>query len=137
MKSAPAKQPTEGAQTRGFSLSGLFVLVTACAALVAGFTPLVRQFGSGREGAIGSLDLLGAMGAGLFGGMLIGLVLGLFQFRVGLAVPMGAAAGATIGLAAGLVALLPTAMLSTSATAMLVGSGLIVAVSLINRRVNG
>jgi hypothetical protein len=64
-------------------------------------------------------------------------VLGLLQFRVGMAVPMGAAAGAVIGMAAGLVALLPTAMLSTSAVAMLVGSGMVVAVSLLNRRVNG
>ena len=127
----------EAAEKRGYSLSSLFVLVTASAALVAGFTPLVRLWGAGGEGSVGTLELVAAMAAGLFVGMLIGLVLGLLQFRVGMAVPMGAAAGALIGMAAGLVALLPTNLLSTSAVAMLVGSGMVVAVSLINRRVNG
>jgi hypothetical protein len=127
----------EIAEKRGYSLSSLFVLVTASAALVAGFTPLVRLWGAGGEGSVGTVELLLALAAGLVGGLLIGLVLGLLQFRVGMAVPAGAAAGALIGMAAGLVALLPTALLGTSALAMLIGSGLVVAVSLINRRVNG
>jgi hypothetical protein len=124
----------DSAPTRGFSLSGLFVLVTASAALVAGFTPLVRQAAAGQ---VNGIELSAALVGGFTGGLLLGLVLGLLQFRVGLAVPMGAAAGALIGMAAGMVALLPTATLSTSAIAMLVGSGLVVAVSLLNRRVNG
>jgi hypothetical protein len=119
---------------RGFSLASLFVLVTACAALVAGVTPLVRQ---ASASGIATNDLLVAMAAGLLGGLLLGIFVGLLQFRVGMAVPMGAAAGATIGLAAGLVALLPTALLATSALAMLVGSVLIVGVALATRRING
>lgn len=124
----------DNAQTRGYSLSGLFVLMTASAALVAGFTPLVRQAAAGQ---VNGFELSAALAGGFVGGMLIGLVLGLLQFRVALAVPMGAATGAIVGMAAGMVALLPTAMLTTSAVAMLVGSGLVVAVSLLNRRVNG
>jgi hypothetical protein len=123
-----------GTPSRGFSLSSLFVLVTACAALVAGFTPLVRLAGTG---GVATGALLGALAAGFFGGMLLGLVLGLLQFRMGMAVPLGAIAGAVIGLAAGLIALLPTALLGTSALAMLVGSVLVVGVALATRRVNG
>ena len=54
-----------------------------------------------------------------------------------LAAPVGAAAGALIGLAAGLFALLPQAHLGTSAITMFVGSGLVVSVALIHRRING
>jgi hypothetical protein len=124
----------DGSPRRGYSLASLFVLVTACAALVAGFTPLARH--GGAEG-IGVNSLLVAMALGFVGGLILGLVLGLLQFRLGMAVPLGGAAGAFIGLAAGLISLLPTALLGTSALAMLVGSGLVVAVALVTRRVNG
>jgi hypothetical protein len=117
----------------GFSLSSLFVLVTACASLVAGFTPLVRHYG---EAGITTSILLSAMTAGFFAGMMLGLVLGLLQFRLGIAVPLGALAGGIIGLAAGLIALLPQAHLGTSAIAMLVGSMLVVGVALATRRIN-
>jgi F0F1-type ATP synthase assembly protein I len=123
-----------GDPARGFSLSTLFVLVTACAALIAGVTPLARH--ASAEG-ISASNLLGAMGAGFFGGMLLGLVLGLLQFRLSLAVPLGALAGGVVGLAAGMLVLLPQGLLFTSAVAMIVGSALVVAVAMVTRRVNG
>jgi hypothetical protein len=119
---------------QGYSLSGLFVLVTACAALVAGFTPLVRR---AADGQVDGVALVACLIGGFFGGMFIGLLVGLMQFRVNLGAPLGAAAGAIIGLAAGLMSLLPSSFLGTSALTMLVGSGLVIGVSLINRRVNG
>jgi hypothetical protein len=48
----------DGSPRRGYSLASLFVLVTACAALVAGFTPLARH--GGAEG-IGVNSLLVAL----------------------------------------------------------------------------
>ena len=124
----------EDTDRRGFSLSGLFVLVTASAVIVGGITPLVQH---AYKGGIDGTALAIALIMGLFGGLFIGLILGLLEFRVGMAVPMGAIAGAIIGLAAGLIALLPTALIGTSAITMVVGSGLVVAVSLVNRRING
>ncbi|MEX2176071.1 MAG: hypothetical protein WD872_17045 [Pirellulaceae bacterium] len=118
---------------RGYSLAGLFVLVTASAVLVAGMTPLVRL---AAQGAVDGFQLSAALTSGFLAGVLIGLLIGLLQFRVAVAAPMGAAAGGEIGLAAGLIALLPIPMFTTSAVAMLVGSGLIVAVALVNRRTN-
>jgi len=118
----------------GFSLSGLFVLMTACAALVGGFSPLVQLAGKGE---VDGVRLSIALGSGFFVGMFLGLLVGLLQFRLTLAAPVGAAAGALIGLSAGLFALLPQAHLGTSAINMFVGSGLVVGVALIHRRING
>jgi len=126
--------PDDGLARRGYSLSGLFVLVTACAAIVAGFTPLVRLAGAGR---VDGMHLSVALIAGFLGGLFLGLLVGLLHFRSTLAAPIGAATGAIIGLSAGLFALLPQGLLITSAITMLVGSGLVVGVALINRRVNG
>lgn len=123
----------EESHKRGYSLSALFVLVTGSAALVGGFTPLVRLAGSGQ---VSSTHLIAAIVGGISGGALIGLLIGLLQFRQGLGTVVGAAAGAFIGLAAGLIALLPTSQLPAAAIAMLVGSILTVGVALINRRIN-
>ena len=124
----------EDTDRRGYSLSALFVLVTASAVIVGGITPLVQH---AFRGSINGTSLAVALIIGLFGGLFIGLILGLLEFRVGLAVPMGAIAGSIIGLAAGLIALLPVALIGTSAITMVVGSGLVVAVALVNRRING
>ena len=118
----------------GFSLSGLFVLVTACAAIVAGITPLVRLAAGGR---VDGMQLSIALVTGFLGGLFLGLVVGLLHFRNTLAAPIGAGTGAVVGLAAGAIALLPQGQLITSALTMIAGSGLVVAVALINRRVNG
>jgi hypothetical protein len=119
---------------KGFPLSGLFVLMTACAAIVAGFTPLVRLAGAGH---VDGFQLSISLATGFLGGLFLGLVVGLLHFRSTLAAPIGAGTGAVVGLAAGLIALLPQALLVTSALAMLVGSGLVIGVALIHRRVNG
>jgi prepilin-type N-terminal cleavage/methylation domain-containing protein len=131
----PGKMEAMHAQSqKGYSLSTLFVLVTASAALVAGFTPLVRRAAAGE---VDGVSLIAAMGGGLLVGLFLGLLIGLLQFRVTIAAPIGAGAGAVIGMAAGLFALLPMSLLGTSALAMLAGSGLVVGVALINRRING
>ena len=124
----------DGLVRTGYSLSGLFVLVTACAAIVAGFTPLVRLAGAGK---VDGMQLSVALISGFFGGLFLGLLVGLLHFRSTLAAPIGAGTGAVSGLAAGLIALLPQGLLITSAVTMLAGSGLVVGVALINRRVNG
>lgn len=118
---------------QGFSLSALFVLVTASAALVAGFTPVVRLASTGE---VPLHQLFGASIAGCLVATTLGFIIGLLQFRRELGMLYGTAAGAIIGIPAGLIALLPTAQLTTAGLAMLVGSALIVAVALLNRRVN-
>jgi hypothetical protein len=118
----------------GFSLAGLFILVTACAAIVAGFTPLVRLAADGR---VDGVQLSISLAIGFLGGLFLGLVVGLLHFRSTLAAPIGAGTGALMGLAAGLFALLPQNQLLVSALTMVAGSALVVGVALINRRVNG
>jgi len=116
---------------RGYPLGALFVLVTVCAVLVAGITPLVHLV---QEGTIESHVFLLAGGSGALCGILIGMVLGLMQFRMGLGVVMGLGIGAGIGLAAGLMALLNSHQIITAAAAMTAGSGLIVVVAVMMRR---
>jgi uncharacterized membrane protein len=118
----------------GFSLSGLFVVVTASAAIVVGITPFVRLAASGK---IDGMQLSIALVTGFLGGLFLGLIVGLLHFRSTLAAPIGAGTGAVVGLSAGMIALLPQDQLVTSALTMIAGSALIVAVALINRRVNG
>jgi hypothetical protein len=119
---------------RGFSLSSLFVLITACAALVAGFTPLVRR---AFQGDIDGLALSLALVSGFLVGGLIGGIVGLLQIRSWLAAPLGAVAGALVGVASGLIALMPPDTLGAAAVAMLIGSALVVAIALLHRRING
>ena len=64
---------------RGYPLGALFVLVTVCAVLVAGVTPLVQMI---QQGSIESAQFLIALTAGTLGGMVIGVILGLMQFRI-------------------------------------------------------
>ncbi|MBW8883209.1 MAG: hypothetical protein JF612_00220, partial [Planctomycetia bacterium] len=71
---------------RGYPLGALFVLVTACAVLVAGVTPLVQMV---QHGNIESMPFLFSLAAGALGGIVIGVILGLMQFRMGLGVVMG------------------------------------------------
>jgi hypothetical protein len=116
---------------RGYPLGALFVLVTVCAVLVAGVTPLVQMI---QQGKIESMQFLIALTAGAVGGMVIGVILGLMQFRMGLGVVMGTAVGVALGMAAGAMSLLTGQQVLTAALAMTAGSGLIVIVAVIMRR---
>ena len=118
---------------QGYSLSALFVLMTSSAALIGGFTPLMRLVGSSE---VSWSSVLVATIAGASGGALLGMLIGLLQFRQSTGTVMGAGAGVLIGVSAGLIALLPTAQLPAAAIAMVVGSMLTVGVALINRRIN-
>src|SRR5262245_3300902 len=116
---------------RGYPLGALFVLVTACAVLAAGITPLVRMV---QQGNIESMQFVIALGAGALSGMVIGVILGLMQFRMGIGVLMGTAVGVILGGAAGAMSLLTGQQLLTAALAMTAGSGLIVIVAVVMRR---
>lgn len=116
---------------RGYPLGALFVLMTICAVLVAGVAPLVHSL---QRGQVPASAFLAAMGIGCFGGMVLGVILGLFQFNVGRGVLMGASVGAVIGLAAGALALLTGDQILAAATAMTAGSGLVVAVAVMMRQ---
>jgi hypothetical protein len=116
---------------RGYPLGALFVLVTACAVLVAGITPLVRLI---QEGQADGPTFFTAAVVGAVLGTLVGLILGLFQFRMGMGIAMGASLGSVLGIICGLISLLRADQLITAALAMTAGSGLIVAVAVIMRR---
>jgi hypothetical protein len=116
---------------RGYPLGALFVVVTACAVLAAGVTPLVRLFFEGEE-EVGRF--IGALIGGAVLGLIVGVTTGIWQFRSGLGAVMGAVVGPPIGAAAGLMALLPANQLASAAVAMTVGSALIIGVALVMRQ---
>lgn len=116
---------------RGYPLGALFVVVTACAVLIAGVSPLARM--AFHEGAdLGRYFFATLVGAGW--GLFIGLLVGLIGHRTALASGLGALAGTFIGAASGIIALLPAREISSAAAAMTAGSALIVGVALVMRR---
>src|SRR3954468_21559634 len=100
---------------RGYPIGALFVLMTVCAVLLAGISPLAQNFNSGT---VSFEAFLGALGIGALAGMLLGMVLGLFQFQMARGVATGAVAGCVIGLIAGGFALLSSDQIATAAIAM-------------------
>jgi hypothetical protein len=118
-------------KSRGYPLGALFVLVTACAVIVAAVTPMIRFTVRGNQD-VG--EFFAALGAGAGCGLVLGMVVGLFQYRRGLGLAMGAGAGILIGAAAGVMGLTPAHELTAAAAAMTAGSGLIIAVALVMRR---
>jgi uncharacterized membrane protein len=116
---------------RGYPLGALFVLVTFCAVLLAGISPLVKNL---NDGKVSPGQMFSYLSGGAIGGILLGMILGLFQFRIGRGVLVGAGVGCVIGLVSGAMALLSSEQLFTAAVAMTAGSGLIVAVAVMMRR---
>jgi hypothetical protein len=117
---------------RGYPLGALFVLVTACAVLIAGITPIVQDIGQPDGHQV--LEVLTALGIGAGCGLLVGVVVGLLQFRMAVGAAMGALAGIVIGAASGIIVLLTSDQITTAAAAMTAGSALVVGVALIMRR---
>ena len=115
---------------RGYPLGALFVLVTLCAVLVAGAAPLVRR----NLEEVDPTTFMVALACGALGGMTVGAVMGLLQFRIGLGLLMGVGVGLTIGAVAGMMSLLTSKQLLTATAAMTAGSGLVIAVALVMRR---
>src|SRR5262245_65637934 len=105
---------------RGYPLGALFVLVTACAVLAAGITPLVQMV---QQGNIESMQFVIALGAGALCGMVIGVMLCIMQFRMGIGVLMGTALGVILGGAAGVMSLLTGDRLFTASWAITARSG--------------
>jgi len=115
---------------RGYPIGALFVLVTVCAVLVAGVTPLARLPADGVAGN----DLLWATGSGVACGLLVGAVLGVLYYRFTMGIAMGLAAGGVIGAVAGAMSLMPGNQMVTAAAAMTAGSGLVIGIALVMRR---
>jgi hypothetical protein len=118
----------------GYPLGALFVVVTACAVLIAGVSPMARM-AFHEDADVGRGLIAAAIGAGW--GVFIGLLLGLIGHRTPLAAGLGALAGLLIGTAAGIICLLPARELTPAAAAMTAGSALIVGVALLMRRHDG
>ena len=116
---------------RGYPLGALFVLVTVCAVLLAGVSPLINMFQKDR---IPPETFAAVMGGSLLGGMILGMILGLFQFNVGQGVAMGMGAGLVVGMTAGALSLLGSQHIWAAAIAMTAGSGFIVAIAVLMRR---
>src|SRR6185369_13322986 len=115
---------------QGYPLGALFALVTLCAVLVAGISPLVQSL---QDGKVSPGMFFAYLSGGAVGGMLLGMILGMFQFRIGRGMLVGAGAGCVIGLVGGAMSLLSSQQILTAATAMTAGSGLIVAVAVMMR----
>jgi hypothetical protein len=121
----------------GYPLGALFVLVALCAVMIGGITPLFRVAGGGDDAAVRSIDAgmwMVALGAGFVGGLVVGMVVGLLQFRAGLGLLMGGTLGAVIGMSAGAMALLSGNQIGAAAAAMTAGSALVVGVAVLMRR---
>jgi hypothetical protein len=117
--------------SRGYPLGALFVVVTACAVLIAGAAPLVRtMFQEGTD--VGRIVITTCAAAAW--GMVVGLLVGLIGHRTTVASGLGALAGTVIGGAAGMISLLPARELAPVAAAMTAGSALIVGLALLMRR---
>jgi hypothetical protein len=116
---------------RGYPLGALFVIVTTCAVLVAAISPVVRAT---AEGDVEISVFFAALAVGGFVGLILGLAVGVLQFRAALGVILGAIAGIIIGVAAGGMALLSQSHVGAAAAAIAAGSILIVGVALVMRR---
>jgi hypothetical protein len=104
--------------------------VTLCAVMIGGITPLFRMTDEG----VHTEWLLVAMAAGFLGGLVVGMVVGLLQFRAGIGLLMGGGLGAVIGTAAGVMALLSSRQIFPAAAAMTAGSILVIGVAVLMRR---
>jgi hypothetical protein len=118
-------------KSRGYPIGALFVLVTVCAVLAAGISPLARM---AVNGDVPANDLALATSAGALCGLLVGAVLGVLYFRLAVGLATGVGAGAVIGATAGAMSLLPGNLMITAAAAMTAGSGLVVGIALVMRR---
>ena len=119
------------ARRRSYPLGALFVLVTACAVLAVGVAPLAQPLAQGDQDVSWTLI---AVGLGTVGGLIVGVTIGLLQFRVTLGLGIGALAGMMIGAVAGALTVLPVGALAGAAAAMTGGSALLVVVALVMRR---
>src|SRR5687767_13176058 len=90
---------------RGYPLAALFVLVTACAALAAGVTPVLR---AAFQGELNVEALIGAVAGCIAGCVFLGALFGLFNLRWLACAGIGAGVGVAVGLVAGLLAMTPT-----------------------------
>ena len=118
-------------KTSGYPIGALFVLVSVCAVLAAGVSPLARAAVRGGE-VQGDLGV--AVGIGALCGLLCGGILGAIYYRFPLGPAMGLGAGTVIGAVGGAMALVPGDQLITAAAAMTAGSGLVVGVAIVMRR---
>jgi hypothetical protein len=125
MSNAPASD-----NRRGYPLAALFVLVTACAALIAAVAPVLQYlFKEGMNG-----PQLGWVLAGGGLGLTLGLVIGCVQHGWRLGLPIGGISGLVLGLTGGALALAPSHQLPQAAVTLVVGSGLMIGVAIFMRQ---
>ena len=116
---------------RGYPLAALFVLVTACAALIAAVAPVMQHlFKESVDGAMLAWALAGGGGLGLT----LGLVIGSVQHGWKLGLPIGGISGLALGLVGGVLALAPARHLPAAAVTLVVGSGLMIGVAIFTRQ---
>lgn len=123
-------QATPGDNRRGYPLAALFVLVTACAAVIAAVAPVLQHLF--KEGMNGPQLGWALAGSGL--GLVLGVVIGCVQHGWRLGLPIGSVIGLLLGLVAGLLAVAPTDQLPRMAIALVVGSGLMIGVAVFMRQ---
>jgi hypothetical protein len=116
---------------RGFPLASLFVLITACAALIAAIAPVVQHL---FKEDVGLDTILAALVGGGIGGLILGLIVGTVQHGWKLGLPIGSVIGVLLGLVSGLLAIAPTDQLPRMAIALVVGSGLMIGVAVFMRQ---
>ena len=114
----------------GISLASLFVITTAAAVLVSGIAPVGQHLASGQ---VGLLPVAIALGCGALAGLVLGLILGMHRYHRGWGALLGGSIGTGLGLIVGPLVLLPVDLLRPVATAMFIGSVLIVAVAIVMR----
>ncbi len=111
---------------RSYSLSALFLLVTACAAMTAMVALLVRTY---ERFGIGVGDVVKASIQWSIAFLCIGAIIGCFHARPGRGMLWGALIGLILGLLAGPVALIPSSHLPFILLTSMIGAVVLLAVS--------
>ena len=126
-------KPVRKHPSRSFTLSSLFVLVAACAVLLA-MSASAAGHAKGRAGAqeLAVAALIGAAAVAL-----LGVAVGLHHYRRLRGAALGGTIGFVVGLAAGPLVLVPAANFLSLLRISLAGAALVVAAGLAVRLMSG
>lgn len=118
----------------GYPLGALFLLVAACAVLTAIVAPVGRAVAADK---VTLVELLVSLGIGVLSGLVLGLCVGAFHYRLFRGLWIGALTGGLLGLVAGPLAVVPAASVLEVFTAAAGGSVLLVVVAIALRLSSG